>query len=249
MLVVAHDAGGAEVVSSWLRRNPQCSCRIIVEGPAVSIFERKLGVIQLEPVADLERLVEESSQVLTGTSWGSDLEKQAIRLATRHNVKVVSFLDHWGNYPERFQLVGEQVLPDEIWVGDKYALEIAEETFKDTPVQLVDNPYLLDIQDEISSCKAKASAETDVRHLLYICEPVAAHAYKSSGREDTFDFTEFEAMSLFLTHLRKLDFEIGKIEVRIRLHPSEPFSKYDSYIGTESVQFPMVKSCDTSTLR
>jgi hypothetical protein len=246
MLVVSHDAGGAEIVSSWLRRHPQGNCRFIVDGPAAGIFRRKFGKLRIERLQDMERLIEESSAVLTGTSWASDLEKLAIKLAKKHQVKVVSFLDSWVNYLERFQLEGEQILPDEIWVGDKYALEIAEGTFEKITIKLIDNPYLLDIRDEIESLKSKSNTVEGNLNILYVCEPVSDHAYKSRGREDAFGFTEFEAMALFISHLRKIANSDKKVNVRIRPHPSEPSNKYDSYININSGQTTVSKSCDTT---
>jgi hypothetical protein len=38
--IVSHDAGGAEILSSWLNR-ATCSACVVVEGPAEAIFRRK----------------------------------------------------------------------------------------------------------------------------------------------------------------------------------------------------------------
>jgi hypothetical protein len=40
--VVSHDAGGAEILSSWLRRCAEPYC-VVLDGPAQVIFQRKLG--------------------------------------------------------------------------------------------------------------------------------------------------------------------------------------------------------------
>ncbi len=40
--VVCHDAGGAELVSSYVLRN-NLSCTFCLEGPAQGVFGRKLG--------------------------------------------------------------------------------------------------------------------------------------------------------------------------------------------------------------
>ena len=42
--IVAHDAGGAEVVSSYVRRQNMC-CVYSIEGPARKVFERKRGKV------------------------------------------------------------------------------------------------------------------------------------------------------------------------------------------------------------
>ncbi len=43
--VVSHDAGGAEILSSWLLRNQEPYC-LVLDGPAVAIFQRTLGVCE-----------------------------------------------------------------------------------------------------------------------------------------------------------------------------------------------------------
>ena len=40
--VVSHDAGGAEILSSWVVRN-KVKCVFVLDGPAVGIFEKKIG--------------------------------------------------------------------------------------------------------------------------------------------------------------------------------------------------------------
>ena len=40
-LIVCHDAGAAEVISSYVRRY-KVRARFVLEGPAINIFERKL---------------------------------------------------------------------------------------------------------------------------------------------------------------------------------------------------------------
>ncbi len=242
VLVVSHDAGGAEIVSSWVKRHPQNNYRFIVDGPAIRIFEYKLGAFQSAQREDLERLIIENALVVTGTSWASSIEKVAIRFAKEHQTKVISFLDHWGNYKERFQLEDQQTLPDEIWVGDAYALKMAEASFPTVYIQLIENPYLLDIRDEINTCKVDPISEKSSCHILYICEPVSAHALKQTGRVDAFGYTEFEALNLFFSHLHALVESGGKVDVRIRSHPSEDPEKYTSYYVNESPEINVLAS-------
>ena len=40
--IVSHDAGGAEVLSSWLNQQ-KIKARVVAEGPAKNIFERNVG--------------------------------------------------------------------------------------------------------------------------------------------------------------------------------------------------------------
>ena len=75
--VVAHDAGGAEFISSYLRRNKlDFICHL--DGPARAVFARKFGATKDHT---LDVLVSRSDWILCGTSFLSDLEWRALRLA------------------------------------------------------------------------------------------------------------------------------------------------------------------------
>ena len=43
-MIVAHDAGGAGVLLSWIKRNNVSNFELVLEGPAIAaILEKKLG--------------------------------------------------------------------------------------------------------------------------------------------------------------------------------------------------------------
>lgn len=142
--VVSNDAGGAEILSSWYKLH-NLSYPLSVTGPAESIFKRKLGKIKRQ---HFDLLIENSDWVLTGTSWESDLEYRAIKYAKNKGKYVVSFLDHWVNYRERFSWHGPEVLPDEIWVGDEDAKNLAENIFKGLKVRFIENPYWYEFKSQ-----------------------------------------------------------------------------------------------------
>ena len=54
-------------------------------------------------------------------------------LGRKRKVYKPSCLDHWNNYQERFNYK-KMILPDEIWVTDKYAYKLAIKNFKDIRV-------------------------------------------------------------------------------------------------------------------
>jgi hypothetical protein len=218
--VVAHDAGGAEILSSYLRKT-RIPAVLTLDGPALKIFERKLGTLQLLP---LEQAIAKSSQVLCGTSWQSNLEFDAIQQAHATQKRSVAFIDHWVNYRERFVRSGVTCHPDEIWVGDEIAAKIAREEFAQVPVKVVGNPYLDDIQAELQGV-ATPHESSDGVVVLYVCEPVSEHALMRYGNRRHFGYVEEEALRFFLDNLDALDAKVARI--RIRPHPSEIAGKYD----------------------
>ena len=240
ILVVSHDAGGAEVVSSWARRHPEYQFEFCLDGPAIEIFQKKIVTLENQPAAYLAQFIQKSDWVLTGTSWASDLEKEAIKLGKEQNKKVVSFLDHWVNYPQRFEYNGQTCLPDEIWVGDEDALRIAQNYFSQDKVRLVPNPYFQDIRDELKTIKAPPQQTTKTR-ILYVCEPIEEHSIREYGHPLHWGYTEYDAMRFFFEKLPNI-ISMEKVEcVRIRKHPSESKNKYDNILQEYPV-IPFQKS-------
>jgi hypothetical protein len=218
--VVSHDAGGAEILSSWVNHT-QHPVTVVVAGPAESIFRHKCPHAEFLP---LKVALHKSSWVLCGTGWQSDFERQAIVSARALGKKTVSFLDHWVNFRERFVGANNYVLPDEIWVGDIEAERIARAQFVDIPIILQPNHYIEDLLVEISRIR-KPRSDSIFKRILYVCEPIAQHSLLQFGNEHHWGYTEHEALSFFLNNVSALGRYIGSIT--IRPHPSEPKDKYD----------------------
>jgi len=240
ILIVSHDAGGAEVVSSWVRRHPERQHYFWLAGPAVKIFQKKIGQMENQHDIHLSKLIKKADWILTGTSWASDLEKEAIKSGKMQKKKVVSFLDHWVNYPQRFEYNGLTCLPDEIWVGDEDALKIAKNYFPQEKLRLVPNPYFQDIKDELKTIKAPPKQSRKTR-IAYVCEPIGEHSIKQYRHPLHWGYTEYDAMRFFLTRLPEI-IPIKEVEfVRIRKHPSELQDKYDNILQ-EYPAIPFQKS-------
>lgn len=221
--IVSHDAGGAEILSSLIKRKQILKYKLFLDGPAKMIFSKKLKQVETED--SLDSLVFESDLLLTGTSWQSDLEKIAILRAKSKGIRTVSFLDHWVNYKERFIYRDEIVLPDEIWVGDEFAYSIAKKEFPDSNIFIKENPYVMDIKEEIvlmGDC-----SEKQINTILYICEPVREHAKQQFGDERYWGYTEEDALEFFFDHSH-LFHPMEKII--LRPHPSERLDKYNAFL-------------------
>ena len=218
--IVSHDAGGAEILSSWLLRNSEPYC-LVLEGPARGIFERKLGRIQTVPLANGIR---KCDWVLCGTSWQSDLECRAIKSGRINGKRVVAFLDHWVNFRERFRLAGAIDFPDEIWVGDCEAERIAKNDCVGVPVILKENPYFEDLKNALATANIPRKEPSHLT-ALYVCEPIREHALRAFGNERHWGYTEEDALLYFLKHINIIGDQITNII--IRPHPSEPSYKYD----------------------
>lgn len=245
ILVVSHDAGGAEIISAWVKQQPGCNFHFVLAGPAVAIFRRKLNSLPLTSWENLPECLERVDLVLTGTSWGSDLEKRAIVMARQRSVRVVTYLDHWHNYPRRFELAGEMVLPDEIWVGDRYAFDLARTAFPQRRIRLEPNMYFKEIVSELAEgCQPVSGKQEGVR-ILYVSEPTSQAARRHCGDPQARGYTEFEAMAGYLNYLRGRPERISQI--RVRPHPSEEPGKYRQVID-DYQDLPVEESRDAALL-
>lgn len=221
LAIVCHDAGSAEIISSWLRQRQQSNVYLVLEGPAISIFESKNIAGTRTSLAEA---VSACTWMLCGTSWQSDLELHAIALAKASSKRVVVFLDHWANYQDRFLQFGQLVLPDELWVGDEEALVLARQCFANLPITLQGNAYFEEMVIEFANLSPVKGSNRDVV-VLYVCEPVSEHCEKKYGDPRYLGYTEQEALKFFLHSLEHLVEGVQKII--IRPHPSEKDGKYD----------------------
>jgi hypothetical protein len=224
--IVAHDAGGAEVLSSYVRQQG-LDCLFSLRGPALAIFERKLGPIEN---LDLALALQCSERLLCGTSWQSDLELEAIQLARDLGKPSVAWLDHWVNYRERFTRQDHLLFPDEVWVSDADALALAREQLPKLPLRQLENPYFLDIRRSLENETRIYPMLSGQLSVLYVCEPVREHALLRYGDEMHWGYTEEQALRYFLSHVAALGAPVGRI--LIRPHPSEARDKYQA-IGKE----------------
>jgi hypothetical protein len=220
--IVCHDAGGAEILASYVSQH-EIICRFVLEGPAVDVFMRRLGAVE---TCSLGEGLSTCDEILCGTSWQSDLEWRAIEQAQIAGKRVVAFLDHWINYPERFLRNGIQHLPDELWVGDEDAGRLARADFPNLAIRLIPNPYFIDIQRQIAERgESKIPTARTQKTVLYVSENISGHARVAHGNERYYGYTEYDAIEYLLENINVLGRDIDRIVVRP--HPSDPGGKYD----------------------
>ncbi|MBL11064.1 MAG: hypothetical protein CL402_11220 [Acidiferrobacteraceae bacterium] len=216
--VISHDAGGAEILSSWLKRQ-SCLHLVVAEGPARKIFQSKIPNLQF---VQLSEAISNCDWAVCGTSWQSTLEKEAIVAAKRATKTIVTFLDHWSNYGERFLHQGAYTLPNELWVGDVYAQRIARNCFPDIPIILKPNYYFEDIRLELAQLSAH-DYKTLPGTILYVTDPMGGHAFRQFGDKKHWGYDEHDALFYFLKNIHVLT--SSPHTLRIRPHPAESSGK------------------------
>ena len=208
--LVSHDAGGAELLSSWAR-NQNKKFLYNIKGPALKVFRRKLKKFKN---SNLNTIKKKTHIYITGTSKKSSHELFFIKYAKKNDLKSISIIDHWVNYKERFIRKNKIIKPNEIWVTDKIALKLAKKIFYNNKVILKKNYYLQDFTKSFIKFLNKSSKNKNM--VLYLTTNT------NNKKKD----------------LNKLGFFFKKIDylrqkkhtVIIKIHPSENLSKYQIYI-------------------
>lgn len=220
--VVAHDAGAANLLAAWLSDSRVSDVYAYLTGPAEAIFARVHPVSVGRKLADV---ISNCRTVVTGTGWATSVEHDARRLARDAGVRSIAVIDHWTDYRERFSREGREVLPDEIWVSDAYAGDLARKTFPGLDVVELPNAYLRRQAEAIRALEAPVNERA--ANVLYLLEPI---------RNDWGPLPrlgEFIALDYFAANLELLDLS-SDATIRLRPHPSDPPGKYDAWVAAHA---------------
>lgn len=218
LAVVAHDAGAANHILAWLNAAGPAAppLRPCLAGPALALWQQG----GRGPVLPLAEALDGAASLLSGTGWASDLEHEARRAARARGLRSAAVIDHWTNYPQRFERGGERVLPDEVWVADADAAGLARASFPGLPVRQQPNLYL---QAQAAAVRrAERPLPPVPARVLYVLEPIrdAWGALPQPG--------EFAALDYFAASLAALGLDGASI--RLRPHPSDPAQKYAAWL-------------------
>jgi len=223
--VVCHDAGATNLILGWLRAAGAGLPPLVVvgEGPALALWQAQSPATTL---TTLDAALEGAGCLLSGTGWASELEHGARRRARTMGLPVIAVVDHWVNYRQRFVRDGIECLPDAIWVGDGYALDIARAEFPGLPVHAYRNVYLAEQADAVRR-SARPQGQPEGQRVLYALEPIRQAWVANDTRPG-----EFQALEHFLSQLPALGLD-RSAEIRLRPHPSDPAGKYDAWMAAQ----------------
>jgi hypothetical protein len=212
--VVAHDVGAANHIIEWLGLE-RAEYRPFMAGPAGQAWQQRFPARLCHQ--SLDEALDGARAVLTGTGWGSDLEHRARAAGRSRGLRTVAVLDHWVNYAMRFERPGARVMPDEAWVTDRWAADLARSSFPGLEVKQKPNAYLAAAVREVASRQESAAG------TLFVLEPVR----DDWGRGFP---GEFQALDYFMHRRDVLGIERSE-PLRLRPHPSEAPGKYDSWVA------------------
>ena len=218
VVVVSHDAGGSEIIAAYVKKHAhEKDFHVYTAGPGARVFRRehiafKRAPLEREKLANILGNHHDAEFALLGTGWMTQIESIALSEAKNIGLKTVVYLESWSGYRERFgypKKGWQKNLPEEIWVGDKYALALAQKNFPKVCIRHIANEYFKNIRQRYNEEKKEGSLASKILFL----------SNAATGEEEIFQ-------SLCEYVLQK---NISRI-LRIRFHPADNLSRYDQII-------------------
>ncbi len=231
IIFIANDPGGYDViipVYKWFLNMNNYKTIIMLTGKAAErANEEKKTIEDIRREILKDDICSEDILLVTGTSWNSDIEANAIKYCKSKSIRTVSILDYWSNYKLRFKLGENYEFPDYFFVMDELAVSEAEEDGVDRSImKIVGTPGL----DKYLNKKIKVNQKGNV---LFLSQPL------SVLYGDDLGYTEYDAFEKVIKACDEL-----KLNVHIKFHPKDDESfkeKYSKY----SIDGELESLCET----
>jgi hypothetical protein len=141
-LFVFSDPGGAKPCLSYIILNCLSNCIVISDRTYSFYSDFNINVIITE---DIEHYISafKPDYIFTATSYTSNIEKKAIKIAKNKKINCITYVDHSTNILERFELNKNFYHPNFILVSDYDVLNEVKrlDLFKSCIILIIKNPY------------------------------------------------------------------------------------------------------------
>ena len=193
------------------------------------IFSKEF-INEEELIIDLRYLIKSKGIkpiILTGTSLGSNtLDKKAILIAKKFNLKCFSIIDHWTWFRKRFERGKDLLLPDKILVNDSKAKNDAiKEGLPSEKIEILGNPVLENHSIRSLKIHKKNNERIKIKHrnfsnqkfIFFISESLEEFRVN----EDLLGFDEYIVFDLLKKYCKN-----SNSHLLIKPHPSDLKDKY-----------------------
>ena len=196
--------------------------------------------------------------IFLGTSL-NEYEHNWRKLGVKHNIKVISFIDHWINYVERFSFNDELIFGNEVWVVNEIAKK--EAICAGVPEKLIvisGNPYY----KKVKEFKPKVSKDLFFKShgfdsfkktILFISDDIKRSFPKNKNGDCKLGFDEYSVLKDVLISMHELekDINFSDFQLVIKLHPKSEKNKFKKLISdfsNKSLNVYCIRDCDSLTV-
>ena len=221
ILVLANDAGGANLLKSIIRSERELVNWIVstpYNSPAAGIFAKMDGIehLLIGPSRSIEDALSLQPDLLIFNPGWNSFPRDAITEKKDLDFPTVALLDHWIDYGNRLR--DEDA--DYFIVCDDHAFEAATAASL-SPVLKLRNYHFAELENQASQPRNSTYGGTD---LLFISQTIALHDEIKSGIDPGFTYLGLDEGKVVEDLLRNFENIIREFEVegiRFRIHPSE----------------------------
>ncbi len=191
--------------------------------------------------------------IFTGTSL-QNFEHVWRKVGCSKKIKVMSFIDHWTSYIERFMYQDEIIFGNEILVLNSIAKKEAE--LGGIPKELItvfENPYY----DKVREFKPKISKEKFFKYLglnrlkktiLFISDDIKKSFPENDNGNCVLGFDEYSVLNDILISFKRINsnLDLSDFQFVIKLHPKSEENKFDKLISEfslKSLNIFCIKNC------
>jgi len=219
-VIVCYSPGGAEQISEYVKLNfRKKKFLFFLGGPAIKIFKNKIGQINNDNIKKFNTFKFDKifKYCLLGSGTASRFELNHLKFFKQKKLKTIVFLDHWSQYKQRFNYNKNYIYPDQIWVSDQHAYNKAKKIFK-VPIKRKKNFLLAVINKKYKSFKKEK------KYNLFISQPLKEDSKTFNPK---LNYDQFKAFKYLYQKKKKL---LEKVELKIKLHPSEKKYYWEKFI-------------------
>ena len=241
-LFIFSDPGGAKPILALLELYKVSSYKVISDRNYDFLKEFS---IKVEPYKENHSEIVNNynpDYIFTSTSYTSKIELVFIFEAKKNNIKTYTFIDHYTNFKERFNLNGKYIIPDKIFVTDKKAKKLAENDNLElySKIEVSGNfyhEYLKNWKPKLSKNSIFPSILSEQKLIFFAPDPLSN--LKGENRF-LFDETDvWKELSIALSLIKN-----ENIVLITKFHPNQNLKKFFKNIE----KFPIHNSMVTSSI-
>jgi hypothetical protein len=191
------------------------------------VLANKLNLLVINDVAEIKDI--EIKGIITGGALGHTIDKDLINYSKDKKKSSISVIEHWSWYRKRFELNGELILPDFIFVNDEIAYaDAVNEGLPSEKLIIAGNPILesLRVFDDTKQIGRSKLLQhymlPNKKVIVFISEELAS---EFNGSDDELGYDEFSVLDQLIRLLQPDEHLV------IKLHPEEAEDKYQHLIS------------------
>jgi len=236
---VFSDPGGAKPILALVYLNRIKNYKLISDRHYDFFSDFNLNVEAYELEKEYSIINEyKPDYIFTATSYTSNIELKFISEGNKLNLKTYSFVDHYTNFNDRFNLKDKYIFPDEIFVTDQRALILAKKAGlnKNSKIKISGNfyhEYLIKWKPRISKNNFFKNIGIDHNKTIILFAP---DPLSNLNEENIFSFDETDIWEDISKALDLI--EVANFSFLLKLHPNQSISNLSKCM----IEFPISNS-------